>query len=291
MAKYLIKTSLFILLVIVLLQLIKSSVPFYWGNRLFAQKIEYIKNSNEDFNCFFIGSSVTRRHIAAEIVNENTGLQSYNLGTGSQYNLETTFLIENLVNKLNLIDNDDLIIFDRTLPEITDIADVNLHTTRSKYYLDFKRLKTGLQYYIKQKNFNQVYNHLLSYFENQLCIGGLLEIFRIHFTGFGSLPKPEYDQLGFYSMDQHQEFKKSWWLKQQNEKFLNEVKNGKYKNRKKKDIKIEKIETEINHKNIYINKGNPIIDNNLYFDNVHYNLKGAKKYSNLLVKELEEICY
>jgi len=268
------------------LQIIKKSVPFYWGNKLFAQKIDFLQNANENYDCFFVGSSLTSRHVIPKIINRDTKLTSYNLGTGSQFKLETSYLIDHLINSYDFIDKEDLIILDRGVRRIKDIDDVNLHTIRSKYYLDLKRLKIGLAYYIKQKNFNQIYNHILSYFENQLCIGELIKISEIHFKGFGNLSKFEVDQLGFYSMGQHQKVLNSQRLKSLNEKFKAAVKEGKHNNRKLKEIKIIEYEFNLNHKKTYINYGNPITNNTLYFDKTHYTLKGAEKYTSLLVKEL-----
>lgn len=293
MTKYLTKFFLFSIFIISILKGIKNTVPFYWGNKMFAQRINYIKQSGQDFNCFLFGSSITHRHIIPNLLNGKTQLKTYNLGTSSQFKLETNYLIENLLNNNFIkIDKDDLIILDRATSEPKAIADVNLHTIKSKYYMDTKRLVTGVKYFYSEGNYHQIYNHLVSYFENQLCIGELINIIKIKTTGYGELNEIEKSQFGFFALDQHQKFSDSWYLKNENQKYLNEVKIGKIGDRPEQKIRLEPIKITSSKGeiyNAYINYGNPISDAKLYFDRTHYNYIGAKKYTNLLSKRINEV--
>jgi len=281
MKKFLIEIFTFSLILAFILFLIKKTVPFYWGNELITQKVNYLLAEEDKYDTFFIGSSKTYRHIIPKSFDQITGTNSYNLGCSAMFALETHYILENFID---LYPNNN---FDCYLLKLTPnkIANKNLHTVRSKYYMDFKRLKMGIRYFLKEKKYHQVYNHLLSYLENLLCIGEIIPILKYH---FGSKKKLKYKikaQKGYYSLEQEMKSENLKGLKKRNREFL----NSKVEKKLAREITIKKISKEMlnfsvpSEKNIsfYDISGNPthLQKKELQFDKGHFNSKGAELYT------------
>lgn len=285
MKKYLLKLVTFCAVLILILQLIKSSVPFYWGNELLAQKIEQIENSEEEYDCLFVGSSFTYRHVVPKIINESTAYNSFNLGVQGQYALESNYLIEKLKAE-NFVDSQTLLIVDNSYEKPKPIAEVNLNSIRSKYYMDFSRFVMGAKFFLKQKNYQQVYRHFQSYFENTFCVGELSKIVEINLNGFGTLNETISQQKGFYSLTQEAE--ESEQILKRQISFEKKYEDKKFK-KKAETLVLNRVRLNDEKISLYISTGQPIIQKNYFFDRAHYNLKGAKKYSQILAKCINEL--
>ena len=301
MKTFIIKLCAFTLFIVMILSAIKSTVPFYWGQnqkfKLLENKIEYFLENSNQYDVLFFGSSRTYRHIDPLLFDSITGLKSFNFGIAGCSYLETHYLIDNLFK--SLVKKDSLIIFlQETAP--WPIKDDNLHSIRSKYYLDIKRLDMALSYYWKKRNYHQIYNYLVSYLENKLCIGELKMIF---FYLTPDHPRKNeimkcYDEIiinnqGFLSIDQQISMQwSSTGLNKRRSKYLEKI-NQAVDNEtvltQKEEVVISRLDDcNINSYNVKISFykiGEIRLRNEFYFDKVHFNLKGGRFFTEKIAKE------
>jgi len=199
MKQFIIKSLSFLLLLLLILFMIKRTVPYYWGSPLLDQKINDALNDGTDYDVFFFGSSRTYRHINPLLFDSITNQTSYNMGCPAMFYLETHYALEHFADHYPA-DKKIAILLQEIQPEI--IKKRNLSTIRSKYYLDWKRLKMSLQYFKQQKNTEQIWYHLLSFAENQFSISEVKEIAKFHFAPKPVLKPIIKEQKGFYSINQ-----------------------------------------------------------------------------------------
>ncbi len=293
MKKFLLEILIFSFILILTIKGIKSTVPFYWGNKLMEQKIEYLESSDSKYDTYFIGSSKTFRHIDPILFEKITGTPAFNLGCSGMFALETEYMLDNFLSKESFKNTKDIYV------QNTDymiIGEQNRHTLRVNYYMDTKRLVRGVNYFIGQREYSQAYYHLVAFIENQLCIGQISEIIDYKQKDKRNLMKMVADQNGFYSLEQDLKIGKSKQLENRHNRYLKSVENNTYTKRKAKDIRLVELnkgELGIDTKGtkIWQIQNNPIADPKYYFDRGHYNLEGAKKYTKQLahlVKKLNE---
>ncbi|MEM9822794.1 MAG: hypothetical protein AAF985_17065 [Bacteroidota bacterium] len=208
------KRSLFIstgLVLVILfaasLVLLRRSVPFPWGNDFIAQKVEDFLERSAEFDCLFIGSSRTYHHIDVQLFDQLTGRRSYNMGCGGMYLLETHFILEHLLE--HHPNPDQLLVFQQEENPYS-FRRANLHTIRSKYYMDSKRMKMGFTHFWDRGLEQQAFFHLLSFLENQFCLGMGFEVITYHLrTQNHQLQEQIKVQNGFYSIDQRNAYEKA----------------------------------------------------------------------------------
>ena len=284
MKRFLIKISSSGLLLFSILFLIKSSLPFYWGNDEMRQKIPKILDDEANYDCLFFGSSKTMRHIDPVLFDSITGYQSYNMGGSAIFFLETHYLLEHFLEKNP--DENLKIFLQRTTPKSIDTK--NFHTTRSKYCMDFKRMKMGVAYYWKLGEYKQVYRHFISFLENKLCIGELRAIKRYHDKRLIKLPKSVMnEQRGFYSTTQRFALKKSKYMRRVRKEYENskQFKENLPISEDKKKVSIErllpkKINLDTPQKTIELFKIHPIkLEVKYNFDRGHFNIEGAEIFT------------
>lgn len=294
MKQFILRVFIFTVILSSILFLIKLTVPFYWGNHFLSEKIDFLIENQEEFDCLFIGSSHTYRHINPILFDSITKKTSFNLGCPGMGYLESHFIVENYLKKYKT--SDDLDIFFQKLKP-WNIKNENLHTVRAKYFLDLKRLIMGVRYFGSSKNYNQVYNHILSYVENKLCIGELAKIFTYNFTSRSQFVGVPFDQKGYYACDQEYEVEKSTSLKKRNNRYKKSIRNKKKRiiPKRKQKVKIVSLaplnmNMEEIPPNVNLFKINEIIlEPEFHFDKGHLNSNGAdlytKKIANVFLKK------
>lgn len=307
MKKFLSEVVVFSGLLIGLLLLVKAFLPFYWGNNLLAHKFAEIKHSNSKIQDYFIGSSVTYRHINPDLIEEITGRSSFNLGSPGTYALETEFILENFIKSMGDFENSNFYIQKSKLDPIrTKVR----HSTRAKYFLDFKRTCIGVKYFWSRSNFKQVYFHISGFIENKLCIGQFADIYSFYTSG----PKPISDtvlnQKGFYALDHEADENNDIKLKVRNRRFVRKAKakakklkerenqkKNKPRKRKKQQTKSTnnvtlskmdwgELNIQCKSKNIFQIKGKLFFTLDYYFDSSHYNSSGADMFSTAVAKRI-----
>jgi len=288
MKKFLSEVSMFIFLLFALLKLVKTTVPYYWGNKIMTQKLEFLTDNISSYDVLFIGSSRTYRHIDSKLFQELTNKKTYNLGSPGMFGLETEYMIDNIVsNKLGRLE----VYIQSTAYQ--KIAEKNLHSIRTNYYLDLKRTKRAIEYWNKKNNYKQVLYHTLGFIENQLCIGQLFDIAKYNFTTTSVINITSSKQNGFYSLSQElADGNKRLSLRK---RAFQKKKRKVFKRKKKTNLKLRKISwAKIGIKNSNINqqivriKGKPVVESKYYFDKSHFNKDGAELYTKMLAKKYLE---
>lgn len=190
MKRFLFKVSTFALLLFGILFLLKASVPFYWADPMADIKFSEFLKVKDEYNTVTIGSSLINRGFEPSVFDKfsDSGTKSYSLGVPATYHLETTYLLDRLIDKAPHLEN---VIF--LVQEPRAIAAVNFHSIKSKYYFTSKQWLFGMRYF--KGNWDQMYRHTISFLENKLCIGEIFKIGQYHFT------KNDYivERDGFYT--------------------------------------------------------------------------------------------
>jgi len=292
MVKFIIRVLVFASILFGILLAVKNLTPFYWGNKIIEEKINHIFSSDEFYDTFFIGSSKTYRHIDPIVFDELTNLNSYNLASSGMHYLESHFIADKFLKKYEY-DGAINIFQQKMVP--TGIAKRNLHSVRSKYYLDFKRLKMGLKYYWQKRDYKQIYYHIILFIENQFCIGTIKSKIKFSLREPRELDSLVKEQRGFYPLDQQLEIEENKSLEKRKRQYVKKLNRSK-RNKKELEIKETSIEikriplerAQIKSKNgnytfykINSTKLNP----ELYFDRGHLNTEGAYYFTNMVAKK------
>jgi len=150
--KILIRIGLFALLLWSALCLMDAVLPYYWGNPGYASKMEYIEKKRDSFNVFFMGSSRIYRQVMPSVFDAHTQgtTRSFNLGYGGTFSPESYYLFDHFIRKKAVQPTYILL----ELQHFVFIANRNLFTTQSSYFLDY-------EYFSLVKNeYTYEYKHL-----------------------------------------------------------------------------------------------------------------------------------
>jgi hypothetical protein len=202
MKVFLTRIVLFIGVLVLGLVLLNSILPVYWGNLEFATKASVLRNSTVKYNTFFVGSSRTYRQVIPTVIDDTLSTLSYNLGSYATYGAECfklskDYILKELKPSLLVIE----------LQDIQEIADLNLNTSRSNYYIDYNTYILAKEYFrnvtslsINEQNEN-IEKYKQSFLKSSFYYGTLMEVFRYVIS-----PKLESRIInnsieGFYSLD------------------------------------------------------------------------------------------
>jgi len=284
MKKFILEVIIFCLILFCVVTSIKAFVPYHWGNKFIGDKIKLLEESENEYDTYFLGSSLFYRHINPILFDKITKRNSFNLGCPGMYALETDFILDKLY-KSNIIQSKDEVFINRI--DLTKISDLNLHSNRTKYFMDWKRLRKGISYFAKKKEYKQCYNHLSAFIENKLAIGQIFPILNYKNGDHFDLDPTLIEQKGFYSFEDEIENTNSKSLLKRNQNFKAQIKKGKIKERISKPFKIDtlsntKAYTLHSDKKLYLLKGNPVNRRPMYFDRAHLNKKGSEMFTTKL---------
>jgi hypothetical protein len=285
MKKFLFETLSFAFLLFIILSLIKETVPFYWGAPTMRKKIEYVLSNADKFDAFFIGSSHTYNHINPILFDKHTGQNSFNLGNHAMFFAEVNYILENLLKVYPANHPVDFYV-EGLAPKV--ISNSNLHTVRSKYFMDWKRFKIGFNHFSNKKLYPQIYKYTISFLENQMCIGELFPIIKYHTREKRPIGKMEIKQKGFFPVDQQFKLFGRKDLEARRNRFLkskkvNRTKKSKFKMRTLSE-KMLNLPPQNSNISFYQFLGNNITELDLHFDSGHFNTKGANKFTRGLAK-------
>lgn len=279
------KILIFVAILSFVIFLIKSSVPYYWGNELMSQKLQFLKTANKTFDTFFVGSSKTYRHIDPVVFSSRTKKRAYNLGCSGMFYLEANYILDHFLDDY---DAKNLVVFMQKIVPM-EIADENMHSNRSKYYLDFKRFRMGFNHFWKKRDWSQVYNISVSYLENVLGIGQMSLIAEYHLNEKEELAQILKKRGGFLSLDQELYRNNSVDLKARKEAMDERVEQkivndgGKFKVKIKR-IPEDRLEMSYDQVIHYLQIQSNRLHDSLYFDRSHLSLEGAKIFSTEVAK-------
>lgn len=157
MRKFIKNVLVFIVIYLLLVQVNYLLTPYYWGNKTYAEKINYLElNQNIDNSkIFYFGSSRIYRHLNPVIIdsvlnyNSVSRLKSFNLGTDGNFNPESFYLYEKFLES-EVSKNTKVAIL-----EVTDIKKNNwedLLNERSYYYQNLSTYQYLIKSFYKDIN-------------------------------------------------------------------------------------------------------------------------------------------
>ncbi len=208
MKSFLTNLARYLFFIIGLLIITHTTTPFDWGNEGIAVKRAYLDekgrdSKNNQYNTFFLGSSRTYRHIIPSLFDSIIGhTKSYNFGINGLSSHESYWILENLF-KGSYFKKDDVIFLE--LQAFKGIPDKNLHSVRTKYFLNLENLIFAIRVLLNEEH-QGIGNHLISYCENVLRIGMVKAYVDHIFLNNISAKKRHYlgpKGDGFYSLDEN----------------------------------------------------------------------------------------
>lgn len=173
---FIIKISVFCCILLLCLMIIGWSVPYYWGEPCLVAKMASFKQRKNEFNTLFIGSSRVYRGIDPSIFDSLTlqKTKSFNLGIRGMNGLEVFEFYNNFLHH-DISPSLKYVIME--LQDIPIIADRNLHTIRSQYYLNYQNYMFAIKYFYADESLNKrkrvriIKNYTIAYSEKLFKIG------------------------------------------------------------------------------------------------------------------------
>lgn len=173
MKRFYFNIILFLSIFLVVVFTFKANQKFYWGNKQMSTKMLHFYDSEEKYNTFFFGSSRVYRQIVPSIFDKtiNSKTSSFNFGAPATFIPETYFLYEKFTDE-NQIKNSTIFI---EVQPLLEIADINVGTKETIYYMNFNSLKFALNHIIADQKTNKIEkvekskNFILSFLANTIC--------------------------------------------------------------------------------------------------------------------------
>ena len=204
MKKFLYKILAFTLLATIVCGLCSTiwNEPFSWGNKPLHLKASYFLKNKTHYNTLFLGSSRINAQVIPEMfdasVSPQFNIKSYNMGINGMGNPNQYYVYEKLLEQAG---NELKYVFIE-LNHTSYPSDVNLHTTRVKYWYNFEYWRFHIkellssQHDLKTK-IKGVLNTTLCYSEKLLNIGLISDYFEFKNTTVAPT-----DNNGYYSFQQ-----------------------------------------------------------------------------------------
>jgi len=317
--KFIYQILFFSIALIIALQIVNLFKPYYWGNKVFEQKLIHVRNETKVFNTLFFGSSHIYRQINPIVFDKHSKgkTQSFNFGAVAVYGIESLYLMENYLAS-NLANDIDYVLIE--YQHSKRISNRNLKSFRGFYYLDFKSLVKAFSIFKDNKAI--LVNYIKGFLLNKLNYQSTF----FHKSRLTKAVKISLSDAGYLSLNKEMKFFKSKRLNKRSKAYKKSQKeilktfhqnaNGQYdiaNNRFYLEIlklsnKFPEIQfVVLNHplnkpiiSNIEPNKV-PIIslnseemkqlisDNKNIFDKGHLSQKGAKWYSRKISTKFNSI--
>lgn len=214
MKYFLLRILLFALIVWLSFCAMDAWLPYYWGNAGVASKMEYLEGKRKDYNVFFMGSSRVYRQLMPDVFDKEitNDIRSFNLGYRATFNPESYYLLEHFIRKKAAKRTYILM----ELQPFVPIANQNLHTVRSNYYLDYSYYSLVKNHYKnEQKLSNSIKNNILNNYRKSY-VGNVLKTRHVREMGLSMLRQGDRDRRslgkrnkGFHSLDESAVYSKS----------------------------------------------------------------------------------
>lgn len=206
MRKLVLRLLLFALLYVVAGHVVKSMMPYYWGNPWWRAKMKILDHMGQKPSVYFIGSSRTYRHIIPTVfdsilASSGTNLRSFNLGAPATFSPQTYYLLEHAIAQKDIPNGSTVFLEYKNIQAIE--AGIE-STARSTYWVNWKELayvaKDHIHCRSRCDSNSFFWPYLRAYLKNMFHIGqfkGLIgeyesqyeELDRINSAGFLSLSK------------------------------------------------------------------------------------------------------
>jgi len=281
MKHFIIKVGIFTGLLIAILIVLKLLVSPFWGNPLIEAKVRHLNSLDIPINTLFVGSSKTYRHIDPVLFDQMTGLSSYNLGSSSMFYSESQYVLQEYLKLYNQ-DNQVIKVFlqDRAPKEI---GDQNLHSIRSKYFMNWDQWTQGSRKFWNARAYGQVYNYTISYAENLLCIGEVQGMIT-NILGLDKVVLSEFEQAhrGYYPLDLQILENPTEGILERERLFKRQAKKRREIPERAKMLKLVAAETSPMDDIQFYYASHVILESEFHFDRTHLNADGARIYTRKL---------
>lgn len=185
---------------------IRFFVPFYYGNPIYIEKFKNLRAVEDEVSAIFFGSSHTFRQLSPVVFDESFGggMQSYNMGAPGAFGLEVNYIVKHFMeDRRRLPSNLKWLIVELQLPK--PINEENLHSPKTKYFIDSKRYRIGVDFYKAYFQYEEaseaISNLRASFLENILNIGLLrTQLFSLLQLHAGNSYSGEHND-GFVALD------------------------------------------------------------------------------------------
>lgn len=139
MTKIFIKGASLLLIYLLVVNVPSFFLPTEYGSRIYRGKFNYLKETKNKFNTYFLGRSCVgvqfNPYLFDELNQQNT--KSFNLGSAGANGLETIMLLNELIENKNTY-NTETIFLDYPFFELYE--DDNLYSMQGSYFLNTKNL-------------------------------------------------------------------------------------------------------------------------------------------------------
>lgn len=214
MKYFLLRILLFALMIWSSFWVLDAWLPYYWGNAGIASKMEYLEGKRADYNVFFMGSSRVYRQLMPDVFDEEMmdDIRSFNLGYRATFNPESYYLLEHFIRKKAAKRTYILM----ELQPFVPIANRNLHTVSSNYYLDYQYFSLVKKHYKNEQNLSDSIRNSIVGNYRKSYIGNVLKTRHVREMGLGVLGQGDRDgralgerKNGFHSLDESAVYSKS----------------------------------------------------------------------------------
>jgi hypothetical protein len=224
MIKFVFNIAAFGISVLLVLNLFKATLPFYWANEEICDKMALFESDSTGFDLVYFGPSAVKREFIPSVFDSSLNsmeIRAFNFGTAGVYYAEEDFLVRHAIQDKAFDGVQYVLAFGQ---DPKKIMDDHFHKLRIKYALDWSSYVSCVEYFYWKQDYQQVYRYTIMFLENQLFIGEIFEMVQWHFNDYG-VPDELHDLAGYvpyeWSVENLQKFRK-------HDKFLQEMEDEEY---------------------------------------------------------------
>ena len=197
-----------------------SNLPYGWFDNGLSKKVENAFNGESKYNTAILGTSRVYRGIIPKVLdqtvkeNSNLKLKSFNYGIGGFTAGETYSLYKHLLKNKEKIGLEYVFLEFRSIRSSVskNFSTRNLHTNRSKYWIDLPLLKMSLRgvqgldsdMFPLSKKIELSFNYIILFLENKLNIS-MMESMVMSKVKKTNVKKNAFPEEGFSALDDAKE--------------------------------------------------------------------------------------
>lgn len=132
-------------------------------------KILFLKETTTKYDLIFFGSSRTHVHVIPRVIDSILNSRSFSLAAGATQNPETWFLIDHFLQSTPPSKMPKYLVIE--LQSIFTISERNQHTSRAKYFLDYKRTHLAVSHFWAKSDYQNAWKYISLFTQNQMKMG------------------------------------------------------------------------------------------------------------------------
>lgn len=174
MGKFFLKSFLFFVVSLLLIFLVRLPFKSYWE----LKKITRVTDLVNDFNGFFLGSSLGMKHIDPKLFDEVVGPESntLNLAVAGCTMPESFNAYYQLLDRLDRTEETKYVFFE--LQQVRTIPDFNLGTSRTINMVNGENYLVSLKYLLSKGRHKDIYNYSHPFIQNVTGVNTISDILK-----------------------------------------------------------------------------------------------------------------